>query len=53
MFAVLGAVAVCFTVLMIMLRELNAVHIALTAVFVFGIWVVLFKFSRESWGQVS
>ena len=48
LFAVLGAVAVCFTVLMIVLRELNAVHIALTAVFVFGIWLVLFKFSMEA-----
>ncbi|MBP3902513.1 MAG: low temperature requirement protein A [Blautia sp.] len=51
LFAALGAAAVCFAILMITLREFNAVHIALTTGFVFGIWLVLFKFSRETGGR--
>ena len=48
LFAALGAAAVCFAVLMIILRNLNVIHIALTAMFVFGIWAVLFRFSRDT-----
>ena len=44
---VLAAIAVGFIVLMLVLREMMFVNIALSVVFVFGICLLLYEFSRK------